>query len=270
MTSPRKVFGEATHQSDPEIEAVAKLQDSTRYLLEHSGHQWNRHLIASLRRQTISRLLYYNNLYQQIVPIPGVICEFGVQWGATMALLTNLRGIYEPYNYTRRIVGFDTFQGFPSVDERDGGFASKGDYSTGDRHVVELSRLLAIHEQFSPIAHVQKHELVRGDACETVPAWLRDNPAEIIAMAILDFDIYAPTKTVLTNIVPRLTKGSLLVFDELSCPHFPGETLALMETMNFEGATGPITFEPALAISKAVPILKVKDGDFVFVETLLP
>ena len=51
-----------------------------------------------------------------------------------------------------------------------------------------------------------------------------------------------------------------------------GEPLrvALMETMNFEGATGPITFEPALAISKAVPILKVKDGDFAFVETLVP
>mgnify|MGYP000557113749 CR=1 FL=1 len=51
-----------------------------------------------------------------------------------------------------------------------------------------------------------------------------------------------------------------------------GEPLrvALTETMNFEGATGPITFEPALAISKAVPILKVKDGDFAFVETLVP
>jgi branched-chain amino acid transport system substrate-binding protein len=51
-----------------------------------------------------------------------------------------------------------------------------------------------------------------------------------------------------------------------------GEPLrvALTETMNFEGATGPITFEPALAISKAIPILKVKDGDFAFVETLIP
>ncbi len=51
-----------------------------------------------------------------------------------------------------------------------------------------------------------------------------------------------------------------------------GEPLrvALTETMNFEGATGPITFEPTLAISKAVPILKVKDGDFAFVETLVP
>lgn len=50
-------------------------------------------------------------------------------------------------------------------------------------------------------------------------------------MAIFDFDIYQPTKIVLENIVSRFTKGSLLVFDELSCPFFPGETIALMETL---------------------------------------
>lgn len=51
-----------------------------------------------------------------------------------------------------------------------------------------------------------------------------------------------------------------------------GEPLraALEETTNFEGATGPITIDPALAVSKAIPILKVKDGDFAFVETLVP
>ncbi len=51
-----------------------------------------------------------------------------------------------------------------------------------------------------------------------------------------------------------------------------GEPLraALEETTNFESATGPITIDPALAVSKAIPILKVKDGDFAFVETLVP
>lgn len=73
--------------------------------------------------------------------------------------------------------------------------------------------------------------MVVGDACDTFPAWLEDNPASIIALAILDFDIYKPTKAVLTRITERLTKGSILAFDELSCPHFPGETLALIETL---------------------------------------
>jgi len=228
---PVKISGEATQQTTSEIEAVNKLLQKTKYVLESSGHQWNIHLVSTLRRQTISRVIYYNELYQKIIDVPGVICEFGVQWGATMALLGNLRGMYEPYNYTRKIIGFDTFSGFPSIDEKDGDFTAEGDYSTGEQHFSELNELLSIQEGFSPISHIQKHELIKGDACETFSRWLDENPATIISMAILDFDIYKPTKSVLSRITERLTKGSVLVFDELSCPHFPGETLALMETI---------------------------------------
>ena len=46
--------------------------------------------------------------------------EFGVRWGRNMSLYTSLRHIYEPYNSSREIIGFDTFEGFPSVDPKDG------------------------------------------------------------------------------------------------------------------------------------------------------
>jgi hypothetical protein len=36
-----------------------------------------------------------------------------------MALFTTLRNIYEPYNMSRKIIGFDTFEGFPSVSPQD-------------------------------------------------------------------------------------------------------------------------------------------------------
>jgi hypothetical protein len=36
---------------------------------------------------------------------------------------------------------------------------------------------------------------------------------------------------VLQLILPRLTRGSLLVFDELNCEHFPGETQAVHEVL---------------------------------------
>jgi branched-chain amino acid transport system substrate-binding protein len=45
---------------------------------------------------------------------------------------------------------------------------------------------------------------------------------------------------------------------------------ALKATTNFQGVTGPITVDPVLAVSKAIPILKVKDNEFAFVETLEP
>jgi branched-chain amino acid transport system substrate-binding protein len=44
----------------------------------------------------------------------------------------------------------------------------------------------------------------------------------------------------------------------------------LQTTTNFEGATGLITVDPVLAVSKAIPVLKVKNGEFSFVETLEP
>ena len=94
-----------------------------------------------------------------------------------------------------------------------------------------LEKLLDIHEAFCPVSHKKKFQLIKGDASVTVKQWLSDNPSAIIGMAIFDMDVYKPTKDVLEAILPRLTKGSLLVFDELNCPHFPGETRAVDEVL---------------------------------------
>jgi hypothetical protein len=90
---------------------------------------------------------------------------------------------------------------------------------------------LCIHEADSPISHKKKFELVIGDATETIHDYLKRQPETIISLAYFDFDIYQPTKVCLEAIIPRLTKGSILAFDELNCPEFPGETLALIETL---------------------------------------
>ena len=63
----------------------------------------------------LKRLLFFDSLYRQFITVPGVIIEFGCRWGQTLAILQSLRGIYEPYNYHRRIIGFDTFNGFHGV-----------------------------------------------------------------------------------------------------------------------------------------------------------
>ena len=70
---------------------------------------------------------------------------------------------------------------------------------------------------------------VKGDANITVPNYLDSNPETIIALAYFDFDLYKPTANVLESIIPRLTKGSILGFDELNDPDSPGETLAVIE-----------------------------------------
>lgn len=184
-----------------------------------------------LTRQALSRINFMQELYKRIVPVHGVIMEFGVRWGQNQSLFSNLRGIHEPFNYNRKIIGFDTFEGFPSVSSEDGTGVCKGDYAVTSGYENELSGILSFHEQNSPIPHKKKHELVKGDAIASLPAYLKTHPETVIALAYFDFDIYAPTKACLEAILPHLTKGSVLAFDELNCPEFPGETLALKEVL---------------------------------------
>lgn len=227
----RKTSGEFTQRTEDEQQRNQRLFEMAGPLFNQFGPAGNAHNLLTLKRSSISRLLYYNDLYKMILDIPGVICEFGVQWGATIAQLINLRGMYEPYNFGRKIFGFDTFEGFSTVDTKDGGFSQVGDYKTCDNYMQVLEEILGLQESFLPIPHIKKFELVKGDASLTIGTWLDANPHAIVSMAIFDMDVYKPTHDVLEKILPRLTKGSLLVFDELNCPYFPGETTALQEVI---------------------------------------
>jgi hypothetical protein len=200
----------------------------------------DRELLANLglytNRQALSRVLFLHELYQRILPVHGVVMEFGVRWGQNLALFHSFRGMYEPFNYYRRIVGFDTWAGFPSVDAKDGSaeIAAVGAYGVAEGYREHLEQVLAYHESESPLGHLRRFELVQGDAAETVPAYLERNPETIVALAYFDFDLYEPTKACLEAIRPHLTRGSVIGFDELNCPSFPGETLALREVFGLD------------------------------------
>lgn len=200
--------------------------------IEKYGFNWNGQSITTLRRQSISRILYYNQLYQKIIGKAGCILEFGVQWGATLSQLISLRGIYEPYNHTRHIFGFDTFKGFVNSDKiKDGSNHEDGDYTVAKDYELDLEKILKLHEQNCPLSHIQKFSLIKGDASITSKKWVDENPHAIVAMAIFDMDIYKPTRDALEAIKPKLAKGSVLVFDELNEPLWPGETEALNEVL---------------------------------------
>jgi hypothetical protein len=186
-----------------------------------------------LNRQTLSRILFMHDLYRRIVDVQGVVMEFGVRWGQNLALFESFRGMYEPYNFHRRIIGFDTFGGFPSVHERDGDaeIVQVGGYGVTPGYEAYLEQVLAYHEQESPLAHVRKFELVKGDATATVARYIDEHPETIVALAYLDFDLFEPTKRALEAIRDRLTRGSVVAFDELNVREWPGETLALKEVL---------------------------------------
>lgn len=187
-----------------------------------------------LTSKTLSRILFFNEIYKKIVNIHGIIVECGVRWGQTLSLLSALRGIYEPFNRHRKIVGFDTFAGFIGMSEKDGEQCkcTDGSFSVSDQYEQALASVLSCQEALNPISHLTKFELVKGDATATIPEYLARHPETIVSLAIFDFDIYKPTKVALEALKPYFVKGTVLVFDELADDIFPGETVALREVFD--------------------------------------
>jgi len=206
-----------------------------------------------INRQNLSRIIFMHNMYQKILDVNGVVMEFGVRWGQNLSLFQNFRGMYEPFNHTRKVVGFDTFNGFPSVDKKDGDseVATIGSYSVTDKYEEYLSQILDYHEKESPISHLKKYELVKGDASKTLEQYLQQHPETIVALAYFDFDVYEPTKRCLELLKGRLGKGSVIGFDELNFSEFPGETIAFDEVLgisNYKIVRSPITPLPSYII----------------------
>jgi len=185
-----------------------------------------------LNSKNLARILFMQNIYEQIIDVQGVVFDLGTRWGQNLSIFAACRGLYEPFNRHRKLVGFDTFSGFPAISEKDGSsdLMKSGNVSVTDNYIEYLDQVMAFQEKDNPLSHIKKYDLIAGDASVKVEHYFEDYPETIVALAYFDFDIYEPTKKCLELIRPRLVKGSILGFDELNDHDSPGETLALMET----------------------------------------
>ena len=193
-------------------------------------------LALYLRSTGLAKILYLNELYQRIVELPGVVMEFGVWWGANLATFESFRSVYEPYNWTRRVIGFDTFEGYPAIGPKDGAsaYAKVGGYTVSEDYETYLKQVLDAHEADNVMAHIAKYRLVKGDVTQTVDTYLSDNPETIVALAYFDLALYEPTRKCLEAIRPHLVRGSIIAMDELNSHDFPGETIAVKEVFGLD------------------------------------
>lgn len=181
----------------------------------------------------IARFIARYEIFKRCLDIHGCVVECGVLGGAGVMTFAQVSSILEPYNQTRKIIGFDTFEGFPHISDKDATGTSQnlrvGAYADDSyEDVLECAR---IHNQFRLLNRCEQVELVRGDICRTVPEYLENNPHLVVSLLYLDCDLYEPTKTALQYFAPRMPKGSVIAFDELCFEEFPGETVALAETL---------------------------------------
>lgn len=184
------------------------------------------------RRQYLKRFLAMYEVFKHALPVKGSVVECGVFKGFGLMTWAKLSTILEPENLTRRIYGFDTFEGFPSVSAQDHSTtdaASAGDFEAGSYD--ELMQLIRCYDEDRFLGHIPKVELVRGDMTKTIPDFIEQHPHLVVSLLFIDCDLYEPTKAALEAFVPRMPRGAVLAFDELDNPKWPGETLGVLESV---------------------------------------
>lgn len=185
-------------------------------------------------RQSMAKFLTKYEIFKRVLPVNGSIVECGVLHGAGLLAWAKLSGIFEPANHVRKVIGFDTFGGFPSVDAKDAKTGQFHELKKGGLTGLSRDRIAAavgVYDLNRPIAHIPKVELVEGDICKTASEYVQANPHLIVSLLYLDVDLYEPTKAAIEAFLPRMPKGAVIAFDELNARIFPGETLAVLETI---------------------------------------
>ena len=192
---------EAELRIGKEIESIfAASQDSIEIRLENFPKY--------VRRSNITRFLALYEIFKQVLGLKGSVVECGVNRGFRLMTWAKLSAVLEPNNLTRRIYGFDTFAGFPSVHELDrapGGESPIAGGLASDSY-DELVRLLALYDDDRFLGHVPKVELIKGDATESIPAFLESHPHLVVSLLFMDFDLFEPTRAALEAFVPRMPR----------------------------------------------------------------
>lgn len=186
-----------------------------------------------VHRRHLARFVVRYELFKKILDLKGSIIECGVYEGGGLLGWAKLSSILEPYALNRKIIGFDTFEGFPEIGKKDDGKKNqnlhKGAFKPDDTIYQSVLSSIERYNNERYLNDFDKIELVKGDAVRTIPDYLNKNEHLIVALLFMDFDLYEPTKVALETFLPRMPKGAIVAFDQINNQGWPGETVALVE-----------------------------------------
>lgn len=180
-----------------------------------------------LRGSLLARIFAIQEVYKLILNKPGLILDVGTWRGQTAVLCENLRSIYEPLNFSRKVIAFDTFEGYLGFGEKDKPteIHQDGTYSLGALNYSKyLSDLIVLHEKANAMGHnFGKHSIVKGDCRDTIKDFFSMNVNAFVALAFLDVNSYSPTSEAIADIWPKLIPGGFLAIWQLTRDVIPAE-----------------------------------------------
>jgi len=222
-----------TYSDQKSLEARAKLFSLLKTYPATDGEA-ERSLGLFIRGSLLARIFAIRELYEKIVMKPGIIVDLGTWRGQTAVLCENLRAILEPLHFNRRIVCFDSFEGYIGFSDGDKAtdLHKDGTYRVGTEYSEYLEQLLVLHEQNNAMGHnYGKHKVIKGDCRETLPKFLNDFSNEVIALAFFDLNSYGPTETSFKRIYERLIPGGVVAFWQLTRDVIPAEGMVYNQSI---------------------------------------
>jgi hypothetical protein len=193
-----------------------------------------------VRGQRLTRFLARYELFKEVLDSHGSIIECGVHYGGGLLAWAKISSALEPFAFDRKIIGFDSFEGFPSIskknynNKKNNDQLKEGGFYTNESIYAEMLDAVDNYENNKPLNSYNKIELIKGDARRTIPEYIKNNSHLIIALLYLDFDLYEPTLAALENFLPRMPRGAIIAFDELNDQRWVGETTAYLEKIKIK------------------------------------
>ena len=163
----------------------------------------------------IDRISLVVSFLQGTLCVEGDVAEFGVYKGHTAAAINR---VLEQTNSDKQLYLFDSFAGMPEITH-------------------DLDRAWDQGELAAPVEHVRglfsgcpQVHIVPGFFSATLP----DYPDLRFAFCHVDADLYTSIKECITYIIPRLSPGGIIVFDDYGFRDTPGAKAAIEECLATE------------------------------------
>ena len=225
-------FKEDTYNTKNDFDYLAKLEEYFNSSIGTSVEKLQ-NFPKYVPRQDITNFLAKYELFKKVLNIPGSIVECGVLFGGGLMTFAQLSAIFEHTNYLRKIIGFDTFSGFPNLSKFDkmakSSQVKKGAFSIDS--LSDIKKSISLYDSNRFLHHINKIEIIKGNAERTIPKYVQRNPHTIISLLYLDFVLYKPTKIALENFFPLMPKGSVIAFNLLNDEHWPSTSKALRDVL---------------------------------------
>lgn len=169
-------------------------------------------------RQNIAKLIAQLKIFELTRNITGDIIEGGVYFGSGLFGWANIAVSLEPYNYQCKIIGFDTFTGSTGITPKDQTLSNikrrEKEYNANNYN--DILKTIEIFDLDRPLNHIKKIEVIKGDISKTIPLYIKKNKQLTVRILHLGMNLYKPTYNSLKNLIPRMSKGSIIAIDGLN------------------------------------------------------